>query len=144
SPGGITTFYSPNNIPAPNGTIVSFQFSGFPGNHTVTQSTFASPCEPAAGGFDSGWVFVNSSQKTPPTWNLTITNDRAPIWFFCKQLKGPNNKTHCNLEMTGVINVQAANKSFASFQAAASVASTVGVSTQRTIINLCDELIRCL
>lgn len=78
-----------------------------PGNHSVTQSSFASPCEPLAGGFDSGWIEIpaGTTVTTPPTWSLTITNDQKvccpsaslrpvfdvfshqPIWFYCKQLK---------------------------------------------------------
>ncbi|KAJ7473109.1 hypothetical protein B0H11DRAFT_2189143 [Mycena galericulata] len=125
SPGGATQFI-PNQIKAANGTIVSFQWTGMPGNHTVTQSSFASPCEPVAGGFDSGWVFVNKTGATPPAWNVTIKNDQAPIWFYCKQLVGPGGKAHCNLDMVGVINIQASNKSFSVFEASASAAPTVG------------------
>lgn len=54
-----------------------------PGNHTVTQSTFASPCEPETGGFDSGWVFVPSGETDIPEWNLTITDDsKRPFAFL--------------------------------------------------------------
>ncbi|KAJ7136344.1 hypothetical protein C8R43DRAFT_613323 [Mycena crocata] len=125
SPGGPIVF-TPNSITATNNTIVSFQFTGFPGNHTVTQSSFDSPCEPLANGFDSGWVSVPQSLTPPPTWNLTITNDQAPIWFYCKQLKGPNSKTHCNLGMVGVINVKPGAKNLEAFVSAASAAPSVG------------------
>ncbi|KAF8186041.1 hypothetical protein K438DRAFT_1038073 [Mycena galopus ATCC 62051] len=125
---GAATVFSPNQITAPVGTILSFQFIGVPGNHTVTQSTFAAPCTPAAGGFDSGWVGVPSTLPVMPTWNLTITNASAPIWFYCKQLNPKGTAPHCNLGMVGVINLQASNKSFADFVASASAAPTVGVS----------------
>ncbi|KAF8147918.1 hypothetical protein K438DRAFT_1867138 [Mycena galopus ATCC 62051] len=120
--------FSPNNINATVGTIVSFQFTGAPGNHTVTQSTFLAPCTPAAGGFDSGWVDVPSSPALPstPTWNLTITNASAPIWFYCKQLNPSGTKPHCNLGMVGVINISASNKSLSDFVAAAAAVSAVG------------------
>ncbi|KAJ6628139.1 hypothetical protein B0H10DRAFT_2209812 [Mycena sp. CBHHK59/15] len=116
--------FIPNSVQAANGTIVTFQFSGVPGNHSVTQSTFGSPCQPAPGGFDSGWVFVNETLAEVPEWNLTITNDKAPIWFYCKQLLL---HPHCNAEMVGVINVQTApvNKDLSAFQAAASAATSV-------------------
>ena len=52
-----------------------------PGNHTVTQSTFANPCELEAGGFDSGWVFVPAGEKVIPEWNLTITDDSKRLSF---------------------------------------------------------------
>ncbi|KAJ7067235.1 hypothetical protein C8F01DRAFT_1247615 [Mycena amicta] len=123
--GGTPTF-TPNNVNASVGDTVVFEFSGIPGNHTVTQSTLASPCEPVANGFDSGWVQIsNTSTAAPPTFSLTITNASVPIWFFCKQLnlvKGP--KPHCELGMVGVINLGA--KSFDAFTSAAAAATVVG------------------
>ncbi|KAJ6529836.1 hypothetical protein B0H19DRAFT_884012, partial [Mycena capillaripes] len=112
SPGGITQF-SPNFVLATKGTTIRFQFTGTPGNHSVTQSSFLSPCQPLDGGFDSGWVFVNQSLSSPPEWNLTITNDQQPIWFYCKQLGGK--APHCNSGMIGSINVQTTNHSFPQF-----------------------------
>ena len=84
-----------------------------PGNHTVTQSSFSSPCEPLSGGFDSGWIYVPQGISSGfPVWNLTITDDskrkhhprstylRAridhhfpAIWYYCKQLVPA---PHCN------------------------------------------------
>ncbi|KAF7369702.1 hypothetical protein MVEN_00301700 [Mycena venus] len=120
SPGGApsflgTTQFLPNVVLAANGTIVTFQFTGAPGNHSVTQSSFANPCQPLAGGFDSGWVSVPAGQslESPPEWNLTITNDQIPIWFYCKQLFPV---PHCHSGMVGVINVDTTNKSFPEFQ----------------------------
>ncbi|KAJ7826801.1 hypothetical protein B0H14DRAFT_2286982, partial [Mycena olivaceomarginata] len=78
--------FEPNLVFATNGTIVTFKFTGSPGNHSVTQSSFANPCQPLDGGFDSGWISVKEALPSPPEWNLTITNDRIPIWFYCKQL----------------------------------------------------------
>lgn len=133
TPGGIFQFI-PNNINATNGSVVTFQFSGTyasptftsqvpahadmiaavysPGNHSITQSAFSSPCEPLAGGFDSGWVFISANTTPLPEWNITITNDQTrmfpflaagafleglffflAIWFFCKQLLP---SPHCN------------------------------------------------
>lgn len=83
-----------------------------PGNHSVTQSTFADPCDLAPGGFDSGWVFIppTPALSDTPEWNLTITDDTkresypfkwnsiqltidsSAIWFFCKQMRNP---AHC-------------------------------------------------
>ncbi|KAF7354197.1 hypothetical protein MVEN_01107400 [Mycena venus] len=123
--GGAPTF-TPNNFNATNGTIVQFQFTGAPGNHTVTQSSFASPCEPVAGGFDSGWVAVPATPalNPAPEWNITINNDQTPIWFYCKQLNPAKGTPHCNLGMVGVINVGA--KNFAAWTASAAAATTVG------------------
>ncbi|KAF7348997.1 hypothetical protein MVEN_01420800 [Mycena venus] len=94
--------FIPPIIHASNGTVVSFQFSGIPGNHSVTQSSFASPCQPLANGFDSG--FIAAREKTDgtfPTFNLTVTNDQNAMWFYCRQ-QTPT--SHCNSGMVGVIN----------------------------------------
>lgn len=51
--GGLV--YSPSTVQAAIGDTVSFNFH--PLDHSVTQSSFAAPCQPlAAGGFDSGFV----------------------------------------------------------------------------------------
>ncbi|ESK95404.1 extracellular serine-rich protein [Moniliophthora roreri MCA 2997] len=96
--------FSPNTITAQVGDVVRFNFSGSPGNHSITQSTFQNPCQPMPGGFDSGWVFIPENGLPPdsdPIWNLTITNTSAPIWFFCKQLVP---MPHCTTGMVGAIN----------------------------------------
>ncbi|KAF8970794.1 hypothetical protein BDZ97DRAFT_1724511 [Flammula alnicola] len=113
--GGIFQFIPPT-VTAKNGTTVTFKFTGAPGNHTVTQSTFADPCDPAAGGFDSGWVFIPASPALTetPEWNLTITDDTKPLWFFCKQL-APS--PHCKAGMVGAINAPTTgNNTFANYQ----------------------------
>ncbi|KJA16235.1 hypothetical protein HYPSUDRAFT_47543 [Hypholoma sublateritium FD-334 SS-4] len=114
--GGIFQ-YIPNSLNATNGTVITFEFSGAPGNHSVTQSSFADPCTPLAGGFDSGWILLSDAPSTPPLWNLTITDDSKPIWFFCKQLLP---MPHCSAGMVGAINAPASGaNTFANFQAAA-------------------------
>ncbi|KAJ7910851.1 hypothetical protein B0H13DRAFT_1615216, partial [Mycena leptocephala] len=127
SAGGIFQFI-PNTFMASNGSVVTFIFSGIPGNHSITQSTFASPCEPMAGGFDSGWVEIlkNPTGSAPlPQWDLIITNDQTPIWFFCKQLLPT---PHCFGGMVGAINVQpGATNSFSTFQANAVAAKSTPV-----------------
>ena len=55
-------------ITQPN-TVVTFQFVAL--NHSVSQSSFATPCEPLDGGFNSGFVPVGDGQGT---WNLTVTD----------------------------------------------------------------------
>ncbi|KAJ6511702.1 hypothetical protein DFH09DRAFT_1049676 [Mycena vulgaris] len=121
SPGGIFQF-NPSQITATNNSIVTFQFTGAPGNHSITQSSFTSPCEPLANGFDSGWVaqLENTAPTPVAEWNLTITDDSKPIWFFCKQLfPAP----HCSAGMVGVINVKPGPNSFSAFQNNAKSAS---------------------
>ncbi|KAF7311752.1 hypothetical protein MIND_00185500 [Mycena indigotica] len=115
TPGGIFQFM-PNNLTASNGSVITFTFSGIPGNHSVTQSTFAAPCTPFKGGFDSGWVEILANTSTLPTWQLTITSDQIPIWFYCKQkIPAP----HCNAGMVGGINIKPGPNSLAAFVAAA-------------------------
>lgn len=72
--------FTPNSIQATEGSVITFNFSGVPGNHTVAQSSFANPCQPLAGGFDSGYIQIPvlpSSASDFPTWNLTVTNASA-------------------------------------------------------------------
>ncbi|KAF7342355.1 hypothetical protein MVEN_01824100 [Mycena venus] len=117
--------FIPNQITATNGSVVTFKFTGVPGFHSVTQAAFQSPCQPLEGGFDSGFVEIlkNGTDGVFPEWNLTITNDSAPIWFFCKQLQP---SPHCLSGMVGVINVKPGANSLAAFQAAAVKAGSVG------------------
>ncbi|KAJ6562196.1 hypothetical protein B0H19DRAFT_944411, partial [Mycena capillaripes] len=121
SPGGIFQF-NPSSITATNGSVITFRFSGIPGNHTVTQSSFANPCQPIADGFDSGWIGIlkNGTDGVLPEWNLTITNDTAPIWFFCRQLFP---SAHCTAGMVGAINVKPGANSFSAYQAKAIAAT---------------------
>ncbi|KAG9226595.1 hypothetical protein CCMSSC00406_0006180 [Pleurotus cornucopiae] len=114
--GGVFQFI-PNDITAANGTTVTFRFTGAPGNHTVTQSSFADPCNPLAGGFDSGFVFIpptNTSET--PEWTLTVTDDSRPIWFYCKQLIP---SPHCGAGMVGAINAPSTGNTLANFVSAA-------------------------
>ncbi|KAJ7734950.1 hypothetical protein DFH07DRAFT_117452 [Mycena maculata] len=112
APGGSFVF-SPANVTAPNGTVVTFWFPSSSVQHSVTQSSFADPCTYLAAtsntsaGFDSGLTAADQ-------FTITITNDQAPIWFHCKQV------THCGLGMVGSINApQNGTKTFDAFQAAA-------------------------
>ncbi|OBZ71862.1 hypothetical protein A0H81_08148 [Grifola frondosa] len=119
--GGL--LFTPSSINATVGSVITFDFSGAPGNHTVAQSSFASPCAPLASGFDSGYVFVPNGTTTGfPTWNLTIT-DTKPIWFYCAQ-QGP--PAHCTSGMVGAINAAGSgNNTFENFQSAAKAAASV-------------------
>ncbi|KAF5350871.1 hypothetical protein D9758_010507 [Tetrapyrgos nigripes] len=105
APGGIFQFI-PNNITASKNDIVRFRFSGAPGNHSVTQSSLAKPCDNLANGFDSGWVLIPTAAAANPApeWNLTITDDTKPLWFYCKQTQPA---PHCGAGMVGAINANA-------------------------------------
>ncbi|PBK98556.1 hypothetical protein ARMGADRAFT_580574 [Armillaria gallica] len=99
-PGGIFQF-NPANVTASEGDVITFEFSGAPGNHSITQSSLANPCTPLSGGFDSGWVFIPGPGTPAPQFNLTVTNASSPIWFYCKQLVP---SPHCQAGMIGAIN----------------------------------------
>ncbi|KAH9475586.1 putative GPI-anchored cupredoxin [Psilocybe cubensis] len=131
-PGGIFQF-KPNNFNATNGTVINFQFTGAPGNHSVTQAAFNDPCNPLKGGFDSGWVFVPSAPSPVPQWNLTITDASKPIWFFCKQLLP---SPHCGAGMVGAINAPTTGNTFAAFQKAAQSAGQNAASVGQGINGL--------
>ncbi|KII89138.1 hypothetical protein PLICRDRAFT_40770 [Plicaturopsis crispa FD-325 SS-3] len=107
--------YEPSSVNASVGDTIEFQFISK--NHTVTQSTFAAPCEnmttPTA-GIDSGFmpVSANATGGQVPAWSFTLNNASAPLWFYCRQTG------HCQKGMVFAVNPTAA-KSFEAFQAAA-------------------------
>lgn len=74
--------FSPSSVNASVGDTVSFVFS--PKNHTVTQSTFAAPCQPMSGGVDSGFQPVAANATNVPSFTVTV-NATTPLWFFCHQ-----------------------------------------------------------
>jgi len=91
-----TFVFSPANITAPVGTLVTFYIPSGQLTHSVTQSSFANPCTYLAAngsnpaGFDSGL-------QAAKTFTINIT-DTKPIWFHCKQVG------HCGMGMVGSIN----------------------------------------
>ncbi|KAJ7057986.1 hypothetical protein C8F01DRAFT_303474 [Mycena amicta] len=94
------SFFVPPTTSARQGDTILFVFGG--AAHTVTQSSFESPCTRLQGGFDSGILGrgIDLSGQAP-VWSLTVTNDSEPIWFFC-ELSMPS--SHCETGMVGVIN----------------------------------------
>ncbi|KAF5339652.1 hypothetical protein D9758_015600 [Tetrapyrgos nigripes] len=107
--------YNPMNISASLGDTVVFEFH--PKNHTVTQSTFNSPCQPKEGGFDSGFMPVSPNTTSGfPSFQITI-NDTAPIWGYCQQTQPAS---HCGAGMVFAINaVETGPNNFSAFQALA-------------------------
>ncbi|KAK4545932.1 hypothetical protein LTR36_002496 [Oleoguttula mirabilis] len=83
--GEVQNRFSPNNITATPGDIVTFVF--YPSNHSVIQSVYGFPCIPSEDvtgqpGFFSGFQPVANTSGPLPSWNLTvITTD--PIWYYC-------------------------------------------------------------
>ncbi|TFK35173.1 hypothetical protein BDQ12DRAFT_612254 [Crucibulum laeve] len=75
--------YNPVQLTAVPFDIVKFVF--YTGNHSVTQSTFDSPCTPLQGGFDSGMIFVEGETNLLPSYHVHI-NDTNPIWIHSRQM----------------------------------------------------------
>ncbi|KAF8891265.1 Cupredoxin [Infundibulicybe gibba] len=102
-----TLTFMPSSISASPGDVVNFQFQAK--NHSVTQSTFASPCQQS--GLSSPFEVVSS---TPLVFHLTV-NDTNPTWYFCAQTVPAD---HCMMGMVFAIN-PTADKTFDMFQRAA-------------------------
>ncbi|KAG6833457.1 hypothetical protein H0H87_006824 [Tephrocybe sp. NHM501043] len=108
-----TLTYAPESIVAKAGDIVNFQFLAK--NHTVTQSTFAKPCEPLTTptvGINSGFQAVPANATAFPQYSITIEDDKTPFWFYCAQAP------HCSKGMVFAIN-PTAEKTFTAFKATA-------------------------
>jgi len=108
-------------------------------NHTATQSTFANPCSPAAGGFDSGlyvsFPFLSLTLSLIPSFSIPVSDnntsgpfqqaqfqvkDTNPVWVYCRQTG------HCQKGMVFAINP---GDKFAAFQAAAMGNTTANSSS---------------
>ncbi|KAH9989073.1 Cupredoxin, partial [Russula compacta] len=87
--------FSPNQVNASVGDTVEFIF--MPKNHTVTQSSFAAPCQPMANGLDSNFQPVAPNASNVPSFTVPV-NATTPLWFFCKQTG------HCEQGMVFAIN----------------------------------------
>lgn len=116
---GGATIFTPEAVFADPGDQVVYHFN--PKNHTVTQSSFAGPCTPKEGGFDSGFHPVGTDVATAdrPTFTVNV-NDTQPIWMFCNQARDTPN-SHCGAGMIHAINCGAdgAPNSFTNFKNAA-------------------------
>ncbi|KJA29262.1 hypothetical protein HYPSUDRAFT_32662 [Hypholoma sublateritium FD-334 SS-4] len=110
--------YSPDAIGANVGDQVVFHFHAK--NHTVTQSSFADPCGPLAGGLSSGFMPVAANQTDNlPTFTVTV-KDTKPIWVYCAQGAGTA-ASHCGAGMVFAINCgqDGSPNSFTNFKASA-------------------------
>ncbi|TFK76973.1 hypothetical protein BDN72DRAFT_753732 [Pluteus cervinus] len=110
--------FDPPAIGAQPGDQVVFHFN--PKNHTVTQSSFASPCGRKDGGIDSGFMPVAANQTDNlPTYTVSVP-DTNPIWIYCAQAANTPN-SHCGAGMVFAINCGAdgAPNSFTNFKASA-------------------------
>ncbi|KAI0328351.1 hypothetical protein GY45DRAFT_1225302, partial [Cubamyces sp. BRFM 1775] len=111
--------FFPPAINATTGSVISFVFAGTPGNHTVFQSDFHTPCQPLRDGFDSGFVFVPAEHAS--TFHLMRISFVA-IWFYCAQAGGVQGP-HCPSGTVGAINAD--DISFELFQSNAKAQTTV-------------------
>jgi len=113
--GGQLTF-SPNSITANVNDTVVFFFPPSTFTHSVTQSSFAAPCNLLNEG-GSGQAGFNSGFLQNMEFTITVTNASEPIWYFCQQFGPPS---HCGSGMVGVINPPTSGaNTFQAFQAAA-------------------------
>ncbi|RKL21189.1 hypothetical protein BFJ68_g2458 [Fusarium oxysporum] len=80
--GGAQDTFVPNMIRAAAGDVIQFQFSS--GNHTVTQSSEDSPCQPLqatqSGVIHSGHIPFQAGQTTVGTFNVPL-NNTEPIYL---------------------------------------------------------------
>ncbi|ETW86305.1 hypothetical protein HETIRDRAFT_407946 [Heterobasidion irregulare TC 32-1] len=112
--------YTPESVNATVGDTIQFLFMSK--NHTVTQSSFASPCANlSTGGIDSGFQAVAAGAATVPSWSFTVNDTSAPLWFYCRQVG------HCAKGMVFAVNPTAA-KTFTAFQAAANASGSTTTS----------------
>ncbi|KAF5607296.1 extracellular serine-rich [Fusarium pseudoanthophilum] len=97
--GGSQDTFVPNMIRAAAGDVIQFQFSN--GNHTVTQSSEDSPCQPLqatqSGVIHSGHIPFEAGQTTVGTFNVPL-NNTEPIYLYCAT--GP----HCQIGQVMAIN----------------------------------------
>lgn len=126
-----TLAFNPEAVFADPGDQVIYHFN--PKNHSVTQSSFAGPCSPKNGGFDSGFLPVGTDVATADRPSFTVNvNDTQPIWVFCKQASGTPN-SHCGAGMVHAINCGAdgSTNSFTNFKnAALAIGASLKSNTQ--------------
>jgi len=108
-----TFIFHPNNITAPNGTVVTFYFPANGLSHSVTQSSFAEPCTFLAANSTTGAPNgFDSDLQQGVQFSITVVNESQPIWFHCKQVD------HCGMGMVGSINAPAnGSNTFSAFMA---------------------------
>ncbi|CZR50764.1 uncharacterized protein PAC_00638 [Phialocephala subalpina] len=114
--------YGPNQLNAAIGDIIHFDFNST--NHTVTQSSFNAPCEPLAGGFNTGFNQVNKLNHTGVIFVDYEVKTDSPLWFYCAQTV---KTSHCHKGM--VLGVNPGTKFPAFLSVATQTATTMPLST---------------
>jgi len=118
--------FTPSSVTAQAGDTINFEFHSK--NHSVTQSTFASPCQfmtTPKQGIDSGFQATAAGATTFASWSFTVDDASTPLWFYCAQTVPAN---HCQAGMVFAVN-PTADKSFDAFQAAAKSGNAASNST---------------
>jgi len=129
--GGSTLTFQPSNISAQPGDTITFEFHQK--NHTVTQSSFAAPCQMLSStstsgqvGFDSGFMPVSQNATTFPSFTVQV-NDTSPIWAYCRQV------SHCGEGMVFAANAnESTANTFEAFEARAKEINGTGTSSNST------------
>jgi len=113
--------FSPSSVMAQPADIITFEFHAK--NHTVTQSTFKTPCTKKADGMDSGFVPTAVDATSFTTWNVTVTGTE-PLWFYCAQ------GNHCASGMVFSVNaVESSQNNFDAFQSQAKALAQNGAAS---------------
>jgi hypothetical protein len=103
--------FTPETMTAQPGQTIRFMFMG--NNHSVVQTTFDAPCQPAPNGFNSGYLPNTQNQIAgAPTMDLAV-KDANPMYLSCLQV------THCGRGMVFSVNAPALDKTHSEFKAAA-------------------------
>ena len=90
--------YGPNQVNASVGDVIEFNFLAE--NHTVTQSSFNTPCT-YNGGFDTGFNQDNPQNISGKFIKSFTVNTTQPTWFYCRQTVKVN---HCGKGMVFGLN----------------------------------------
>lgn len=115
--GGLV--FNPTSVTGQVGDTIHFQFISK--NHSVTQSTFGTPCVQAPNGIDSGFLAADPASTLAPSWSFTL-DATTPLWFFCAQTNPLN---HCQSGMVFAVN-PTADKTFDAYLANAKNAAAAG------------------
>jgi plastocyanin len=115
--------FDPPSVKAQPGDTITFEFRQK--SHTVTQSTFASPCTLAPNGFNSGPQPVADGATTFPTWQIKV-NDTNAIWAFCQT------GNHCAQGMVFAVNAPDTGNTFDAFKTKATGGTPSGTTPSET------------
>ncbi|KAF5375091.1 hypothetical protein D9758_000150 [Tetrapyrgos nigripes] len=108
--------FTPEAISAEIGDQVVFTFMNK--NHSVTQSSFDSPCSAKEGGENSGFMPVPANQTDNLPIHTISIYDTNPLWIFCAQTAPVD---HCGQGMIFAVNCPGDDSpnSFSNFKKAA-------------------------